>query len=211
MNQELIDRYVAGRLSEAEAEAFEEYCLANPEFAKQVEYEQRLKAGLAVVARGSTAEFVRSNNPHPLRWHVAAAAGILLSVGMLYYVWNHYLPHAVDPVMAAVTTDAQRNGASLRLALVRGNEAVPALNAGVTRVEIVGLFDLGVHYSVVLDRLDKNKKVDTVATLSSQHPTSPVTIEVMIDGDQLQPGTYTLRVRRQTSDEESLDFGFVKL
>ena len=50
MNQAHIEQYVAGRMGEAEACAFEDYCLANPEFARQVEYEQRLKAGLALVA-----------------------------------------------------------------------------------------------------------------------------------------------------------------
>lgn len=209
MNQELIEKFVAGRLGEAEAEAFEEYCLANPEFAKQVEYEQRLKAGMAQVARGSTAEFVRTPGHHPLQWNIAAAAGILLSVFTLYFMWTRYVPTAVKPVMVAVTTDEQRNGSSLRLALVRGNDAMPVLQAGITRVEIVGLFDLGFHYSVVLDRLDENDKF-AVATLYSQHPTSPVTIEVMIDGDRLPPGNYSLRVRRQASDEESLAFGFVK-
>ena len=98
----------------------------------------------------------------------------------LYFMWTRYVPTAAKPIMAAVTTDEQRSGTSLRLALVRGNEAVPMLQAGVTRVEIVGLFDLGFHYSVVLDRLEKNEKF-AVATLYSQHPTSPVTIEVMVD------------------------------
>jgi hypothetical protein len=209
MNQDLIEKFVAGRLGEAEADAFEEYCVANPEFAKQVEYEQRLKAGMAQVASGPNAEFVRSPNHHPLRWNIAAAAGILLSVCTLYFMWTQYVPTSVKPLMAAVTTDEQRNGASLRLALVRGNEAAPVLPPGITRVEIVGLFDLGFHYSVVLDRLEKNEKV-AVATLYSQHPTSPVTIEVMVDGNRLPPGAYSLRVRRQSSDEESLDFGFVK-
>jgi len=208
MNQEHIERFVAGRLDEAEAEAFEEYCLANPEFARQVEYEQRLKAGMAQVARGSTAEFVRSNN-HPLRWNIAAAAGILLSLFSLYYLWS-LVPQPVKPLMAAVTTDEQREGATLRLALVRGSEAAPALQKGMTRVEIVGLFDLGFHYSIALDRLDENKKIDTIATLYSLHPTSPVTLEVMVDSDRLRPGNYSLRVRRQASDEEPLDFGFVK-
>ena len=53
VNQAHIDQYVAGRMGEAEACAFEDYCLANPEFARQVEFEQRLKEGLALVARGS--------------------------------------------------------------------------------------------------------------------------------------------------------------
>jgi len=208
MNQELIERYVAGRLGEAEAVAFEEYCLANPEFAKQVEFEQRLKAGIIQVASGSTAEFVRSN--HPLPWRLAAAAGVLLAVVSIFFVWNRVLPAHAPAVMAAVTTDDQRSGASLRLALVRGNESMPALQPGLVRVEIVGLFDLGFHYSVALDRLEHGKNVDTIATLYSQHPTSPVTLEVMIDSDQLRSGSYSLRVRKQASDEDALDFGFVK-
>jgi hypothetical protein len=208
VNQAHIEQYVAGRMGEAEACAFEDYCLANPEFARQVEYEQRLKAGLALVARGSTAEFVRSND-HPLRWNIAAAAGVLLSLFTMYFVWNHYFPPAAKPLLAAVTSESQRSGPALRLALVRGNEDAPVLPEGSVRVEIVGLFDLGFHYSVALDRLEKNT-YDTVATVYSQHPTSPVTLEVMIESDELPPGTYSLRVRKQSSDEESLDFSFVK-
>ena len=58
--------------------------------------------------------------------------------------------------MAAVTSDSQRSGPALRLALVRGNENAPVLPEGSVRVEIVGLFDLGFHYSVALDRLERN-------------------------------------------------------
>jgi len=209
VNQHLLEQYVSGRMGEAEACAFEEYCLVNTEFAKQVEYEQRLKAGIALVARGSTAEFVRSN-PHVARWSVAAAAGILLSLFGLYYVWTYHVPHATKPVMAAVTRDEQRSGSTLRLALVRGDESVALLQDGSVRVEIVGLFDLAHHYTIALDRLEKNKEVETVATLYSQHPTSPVSLEVMIESDQLRPGTYSLQVRKQASDEEPLDFSFVK-
>ena len=207
MKQDLIDPYIAGRLGEAEAEAFEEYCLTHPEFARQVEYEQRLKAGIAQVARGSTAEFVRSN--HPIGYRLAAAAGLLLAIVSIFYLWNHPLAVTARPVLAAVTTDDQRNGSSMRLALVRGTESTPTLNSGIVRVEIVGLFDLGFHYSVALDRLEP-KNNNTVATIYSQHPTSPVTLEVMVDSDQLPPGNYSLRIKKQGSEEESLDFGFVK-
>ena len=93
---------------------------------------------------------------------------------------------------------------------MRGADTVPALPPGIVRVEIVGLFDPGFHYSVALDRLEQNQNVDTVATLNGQHPTSPITLEVMIDSDSCAPGTYSLRVRKQASGEEALDFGFVK-
>jgi hypothetical protein len=206
MNQELIEQYVAGRLSESEAQAFEDYCLANPEFARQVEYEQRLKAGLTEVARGSTAEFVRSD--HPLRWSLAAAAGLILALAAMFYIWSPVSRSA--PAMLAAITDAAPHDASLRLALVRGSDNEPALPRGMVRVEIVGLFDVGHSYSVALDRLGQNKEIDTVATLSEQRPSSPVSLEVIIDSKQLRPGPYSLRVRKQASGEEALDFGFVK-
>lgn len=207
MNQQRIEQYVAGKMSQAEAEAFEEYCVANPEFAKQVEFEQRLKIGLAQVARGSTAEFVRSNNP--LRFRLAAAAAVLLCLSLAFYA-GHTNPTAALPVLAAVTGDAQHTAASMRLALVRGAETAPQLPAGLVRVEIVGLFDPTVHYSVSLDRIAPKQAVDTLTTLNDQPPSSPMTLEIMIDSDQLVAGTYSLRVRKQSSDEEPLDFTFVK-
>jgi hypothetical protein len=207
MNQQQIEQYVAGRMSQAEAEAFEEYCLANPEFAKQVEFEQRLKLGLAQVAQGSTAEFVRSN--HPLRFRIAAAAAVLLCLSVAFYAY-HASPAAARPLLAAISGDAQHKGTTMRLALVRGAETAPALQGGLVRVEIVGLFDTGIHYSVALDRLQPKKAVDTLATLYGQHPASPMSLEVLIDSDQLAAGTYSLRVRKQSSDEEDLDFIFVK-
>lgn len=208
MNQDQIDQYIRRRMSEAEALAFEEYCLLNPEFARQVDYQQRLKAGMAQVARGSTAEFVRS--AHPLRWSLAAAAGVLLALAAVFSIWTSGLHATAPTILAAVTASTPHDGATLRLALVRGSDTVPALPAGLVRVEIVGLFDTGNSYSVALDRREPNQTIDTVATLNDQKPTSPMSLQVLVDSKQLRPGAYSLRVRKQASGEEALDFGFVK-
>jgi len=207
MNQAQIEQYVSGRLSGAEAEEFEAYCVANPEFAKQVEFEQRLRAGIAEVAKGSTAEFVRAN-AEP-RWKLAAAASVVLAIGAISWAAWHQSNKLGRAVMAAVTTEAQRNGTSLRLAQVRGAESVPALGSTVVRVEIVGLFDSGALYNITLDRLDE-QRVRTLTTLYGQHPSTPVTLEFMLDAEDLPAGSYSLRVRKQSSDEEPLDFGLVK-
>jgi hypothetical protein len=208
MNQDQIEQYVAGRMAEAEAQAFEEYCLSNPEFARQVDYEQRLKAGLAQVASGSTAEFVRSESP--LRWSLAAAAGLVVALVAVFSIWTSGIHAPVPTILAAVTDTTPHDGNSLRLALVRGSDTVPSLPAGLVRVEIVGLFDAGNLYSVALDRREQNQKIDTVATLNDQHPASPMSLEVLIDSKQLRAGAYSLRVRKQASGEEALDFGFIK-
>ncbi|HEX6397936.1 MAG TPA: hypothetical protein VFZ95_10955 [Steroidobacteraceae bacterium] len=207
MNQQLIEQYVAGKLAEAEAEAFEVACLEDPELARQVEFEQRLKAGFEQVARGSTAEFVRAEST--LSWRLAAAASVVLFLCAGVYLWQR-LPGSHPEVLAAVTRSVERDGPSMRLALVRGAESAPQLPAGNVRVEIVGLFDPGSGYSVVLDRLRPQRDVTNVATLQDQHPSSPVTLEIMLDSDQLSSGTYSLRVRKQASDEEALEFIFEK-
>jgi len=206
MNQEHIEQYISGQMSETEALAFEEYCLSNPEFARQVEYEQRLKVGLTQVASGSTAEFVRSNNP--LHWSLAAAASVLVALVAVFYIWTSATRASAPSILAAVSSSP--TSTSMRLALVRGSDTAPELPQGLVRVEIVGLFDLGNQYSVALDRLEQNRKIDTIATLNDQPPSSPVSLVVIIDSKQLRPGPYSLRVRKQSSGEEALDFGFVK-
>jgi len=208
MDQTQLDRYVSGRMSESDAQAFEEYCLSHPEFARQVEFEQRLKAGIAQVSRNNTAEFVRSSPPRA--WSFAAAAGIVFVLFAGFYLWNRYMPRKDPVIMAAVTADTRESGRLLRLALVRGGEGTPELPDGMVRVAIAGLFDMGFQYSVALDRRDSNRNIDTVATLYGQHPASSVTLEVMVDSDRLEPGAYSLRVRKQASSEEALDFEFLK-
>lgn len=207
MNPHLIEQYVAGKLDETAAAAFEEYCLTNPEVARQVEFEQRLKSGIQQVSRGSTAEFVRSD--YNGLWKFAVAASLLLFVAANGFLWQR-LRGSEPHVLAAVTAETQHSRLSMRLALVRGADSMPQLPDGVVRVEIAGLFDPGYQYSVALDRLQKNRSFETLATLYGQRPTSPVTLELMIDSNQLESGSYTFRVRKQASAEDSLDFGFVK-
>lgn len=208
MNPGMIEQYVSGKLGAQEAEEFEAHCVANPEFAKQVEYEQRLRDGIAQVAKGSTEEFVRSNRSPA--WKYAAAASVLLALAALAYTWWRPSGLTGHVYMAAVSSDAERGGPSLRLAQVRGADDVPTLGAGVVRVEIVGLFDTSTRYSVTLDYLEPQKPAETLTTLYGQHPNSPVTLEFMLDSDRLRAGSYTLSVRKQTSDEEPLDFSIEK-
>jgi hypothetical protein len=207
VNQQLIEKYVAGKLDEAQAAAFEEYCLMNPEFARQVEFEQRLKAGLEQVASGSTAEFVRAERSG--FWRLAAAASVVLIITAGVWIWQR-MPLAAGPHVLAEVSGPQRDGTFMRLALVRGSEHMPELPGGPVRVEIAGLFEVGMHYSVALDRMGHMRAAQSIGTLQGLHPESSVALEVMIDSDRLEPGTYALRVRKQAGADEPLDFYFVK-
>ncbi len=206
MNQDQIERYLAGRMAGEEAEAFEAYCVANPEFARRVEFEQRLRAGIREVGSGSSAEFVRSRNPRGAQ--LAIAASLVLVVGAAFLVWKHARPER-HPLLGAVT-EVRHTGPVLRLALERGAHTVPRLPAGFVRIEIAGLFDTNAHYSISLERIERQKSVETLATVYGQHPASPTGLALVIDSDALRPGAYSLRLRRQASDEQPLDFEFRK-
>jgi hypothetical protein len=205
VNQERIELYVSGQLGQAEAEAFEDYCVANPEFARLVEHEQRLRAGIAQVATGSTAEFAAPAKRRP--W-LAAAAAVLIAVMGGVYVWNRIPGDYAPPILAAVAHDGRYAGETLRLARVRGSETIPVLERGLVHVEIVGLFDPASDYSLTLDRRIGDDEVEIVSTLNGLHPTSATSLEVSIDGVQLEPGAYSLRVNEQGSAEDVLEFGF---
>ena len=71
------------------------------------------------------------------------------------------------------------------------------------------MFDTAAQYSVVLDR-QRARGPDTVAALFGQQPSSHVALEVLLDGNQLEPGTYSLHVLKKDSHDEPLDFEFVK-
>src|SRR6185295_6457838 len=104
----------------------------------------------------------------------------------VYSLWTSGFHAPAPSILAAITESTPPGGTSLRLALVRGSDTVPALPPGMVRVEIVGLFDAGNLYSVALDRREQNQKIDTVATLNDQHPASPMSLEVLIDSKQLR-------------------------
>ena len=209
MNQLDIENYVRGRMSESEARDFEDYCVAHPSFARQVELEQRLKAGLTQAARWPTGEFVRA--PRPLSWRLAAAVvGIALSMTTILYVWHNYAPAQARAVLALVNPADGAAGEPVRLALVRGADGKPSLPAGLVRLEIAGLYDPKSLYSIALDQVDKDKNIETVATVYGVRPKSPVALVVMLDGEQLPRGAYSLRVSRQTSVDEPLDIEFLR-
>lgn len=206
MNQDQIERYIAGKLGPAEAEAFETYCVANPEFARQVEFEQRLREGMAEVARGSTAEFVRDDNSS-FRWF-AVAATVLLLLGMAFIGWGSWTPETRPYLVSAAAAKGELP--TLRLAQVRGAVEAATVRGDTTLVEIVGLFDLQYDYSVELARLTSENHTENIATLYGQRPVSAVKLLVVLNSERLRPGIYQLRVRKQASDEEPLEIGFLK-
>ena len=85
-DRQVIERYLAGQLSDAEADAFERDLEAHPALARDVEQVARMKTGFAVLQRrGELAKLLAQPvAPRQRRtaW-VATAAAVVLAVGFM--------------------------------------------------------------------------------------------------------------------------------
>lgn len=93
----LVERYVTGRLPEAEADRFEEHLLECAECIERVEAAERLQAGLVRVAMedavaagaaaGILAVVARAMRRRPLGWAAAAAAAFVVVAASGAWQW----------------------------------------------------------------------------------------------------------------------------
>src|SRR4051794_10172124 len=82
----VIERYLAGQLDDAEADAFERSLEAHPELARDVERIARMKTGFEVLQRRGELAKLLAQPPvapanHRSIW-VAAAAAVVLALGI---------------------------------------------------------------------------------------------------------------------------------
>src|SRR5688500_8736510 len=83
----LVARYVAGDLSRSERAEFEAWLVASPELAAEVDMERRLRRGIASAARrGWLKRGVEEQPVRDRRWQYAAAASVVMAVGVLLTV-----------------------------------------------------------------------------------------------------------------------------
>lgn len=91
-----VSAYLANRLSEVDAQAFEQYCLAHPHFARDVERELQLKVGIRQLhhpVRLAT----RSHAKKRPYWPIALAASMILAA----LVFFELRPHTSPPTLLA--------------------------------------------------------------------------------------------------------------
>src|SRR5258707_8902658 len=87
--RQVIERYLAGQLSDAEADAYEARLELQPELARAVEQIARMKTGFAVLERrGELAKLLAHPVAPPIRrapWLAAAAAVFVGAIGFLVF------------------------------------------------------------------------------------------------------------------------------
>ena len=117
-----ISAYLANRLTETEAQAFEQYCLEHPDFARDVERELQLKVGLAQIQPKALRAVERTQN----WWPLALAASIVLAALGFVISQSEQSPPALLAFKARSALPVTLRNAPITLAAlvqVRGNDS----------------------------------------------------------------------------------------
>ena len=145
-SEHFVARYARGGLSEAEREAFEEYCLLHPDIAEQVATDRTLLAGL----RELETRPVRRINRPAFRYSLAAGvAALVVMVGALAYfrliaVEPIALYASLEDLPAGIQTTTLGRG---RIAMTRS--AQPTVFAVAPSVQVLQVdFDPGLSTAI---------------------------------------------------------------
>ena len=200
-NQELIDRYLANRLSDAETKLVETRIVGEPAFRREVELTEALRDGLRELqAQGEVAPLLRPRTWMWSRSPFAIAASILALVfGATSYLLYQRLDqsqHDFGP------TSSEMIVATLRFERTRSSNAGPDVSwqqAGeATLLELH--FDVGLEpapgYRVFIERIGMGADANLLMAMRAAiGPEGDVSIS--LHSALLKPGDYRIRLEPQ--------------
>ena len=212
-NQDLIDRYLANRLGDAERAMVETRIVGEPAFRREVELTEALRDGLRELqAQGEVAPLLR-----PRRWMwsrspFAIAASILalvfgLSSYLLYQRLDQsrqeFRPASDEMVVATLRFERTRSGAEAPDISWQQTEAPTLLEMH---------FDVGLEpaagYRVFLEQIDSSgDPILLLATRAAMGPAGDVSIS--LHSALLRPGEYRIRLEPQpatSTDQEPIAY-----
>jgi hypothetical protein len=140
----VVADYLANRLSDAEAQAFEIYCLEHPDFAREVERELAIKTGMRQAHQSVAQVSVPTHKRRYRRWPLTLAASVVALASAVLIV-QYVIDKRPALVAFSSTTDVpdqlKRSAVSqVWLVRVRGNSAatqVSAPAAGVVEIRLL--------------------------------------------------------------------------
>ncbi|HET7811248.1 MAG TPA: hypothetical protein VFL16_11800 [Steroidobacteraceae bacterium] len=212
----VIERYLAGQLTEPEAEAFEAYIEAHPEVIQDIDLVSRMKCGLAALhERRELAAVVQARRR---AWMPALIAASVAALALALFLW--VVPHgggtrAMLASAAGDLTDNRRVAlpvlAHLDVVRTRGESdnvlVVPSLDPNVDSSIELGI-DMraekpGSRYTVELLRIDGGA-LDSRGKLSDVPAQADGSLRIYVRGSALATGNYLLRA--QADGEEPVEF-----
>jgi hypothetical protein len=213
--RQIIERYLAGQLSEEDARAFEAYVEVHPEIHRNIEVVARMKAGLATLRkRGELGGLLAAKSPP---WHrrtallVAAAASVIVALILVVRPWS---VDSGGALLAATLQELAMGNSDVpvlkaRIALTRSRGIKPqviaiAPDGGAIEVTLqLSAPDPTVAYSAVFSRLVGNS-LEQVAESNNLHTNDAGDLVLFVRTESLREGNYLFRI--STNGREPSEF-----
>jgi hypothetical protein len=200
---ETMQDFIVGRLSDAERRAFEDRLVRDPVLARELEQSLRMREGLQQLRTQGYVAKAASRGGRFRIWvpTVLAAA----CTGLALFLWLSHVPGPSPILLASLesrTRDATSSvAAHFTFISVRG-DATPDLE-----LPAIGLIEIRaapsaretVHrYRVTLVRQEEGRGAEPAATLAGLALSSDGYVHCYADASRLAPGSYVLRIQRDT-------------
>jgi hypothetical protein len=194
----LASRYLAGQLSPAELQAYEQHLLENPDAVRELEATARMKVGMASLRdSGQLEKLLRARPALRSRWPAlaAAAALIVLAIGL----WRGVDAPPDGMLVATATELVDRSGRPLvsgsSYALLRTRSS--AYDAVIELPPEPRAIELRVRpevpapaYSVALSRVHPDASVAQVGNVSELQAEADGFVRLYVDSSRLESGVY---------------------
>jgi len=196
----LASRYLAGQLSPAELQAYEQHLLENPDAVRELEATARMKVGLASVRdSGQLEKLLRARPALRSRWPALAAAAALIVVTIT--LWRGVdAPH--DSTLVATATELVdrsgrplASGSSYALLRTRSSayDAVIELPADPRAIELRVRPEVPAPvYSVALSQIRSDGSVMQIGAVSELQAQADGFVRLYVDSSRLEAGPYLL-------------------
>ena len=196
----LASRYLAGQLSPAELQAYEQHLLENPDAVRELEATARMKVGLASLREsGQLEKLLRAQPALRSRWRAlaAAAALIVLAIGLwrgietprdstLVATASELMDSSGRPLTAGSTYALLRTRSSAYDAVIELPPEPRAIELRV-RPEVAA----PVH-SVALSRIQSDGSTTQIGNISQLKADADGFVPLYVDSSRLEAGPYLL-------------------
>jgi hypothetical protein len=196
----LASRYLAGQLSPAELQAYEQHLLENPDAVRELEATARMKVGLASLRdSGQLEKMLRARTALRSRWPALAAAAALIVVTIT--LWRGIdAPH--DSTLVATARELVdrsgrplASGSSYALLRTRSSayDAVIELPADPRAIELRVRPEVPAPvHSVALSQIRSDGSVMQIGTVSELQAQADGFVRLYVDSSRLEAGPYLL-------------------